>query len=111
MCPPVFEGNVLVATGTVSAHYPNGRDRSMLPGPCLEIGVNARGGMSGGPAFDDEGQLVGILSSSLEHPDGLGPSYVSLLQPALDHPIEVPLLGEVLTVNDLATRIDVGRKP
>lgn len=72
--------------------------------------MNARGRMSGGPAFDDEGQLVASSVATLEHPDGFGPSYVSLLRPALNHPIEVPLLAEVLTVNDLAASIDVGRK-
>ncbi|MGO9238770.1 MAG: hypothetical protein ACLP4V_33465, partial [Methylocella sp.] len=39
--------------------------------------------MSGGPAFDKNGKLIGILTSSFEAEDDLGPSYVSLLWPAL----------------------------
>jgi hypothetical protein len=42
--------------------------------------------MSGGPAFDDNGFLIGLVSSSFEG-ETSGPSYVSLLWPALAEPI------------------------
>jgi hypothetical protein len=37
--------------------------------------------MSGGPAFDERGFLVGLLSTSWE---GEGPAYVSLIWPSLE---------------------------
>jgi hypothetical protein len=75
--------NVIVTKGKVTARYPNGRDSVMLPWPCLEVSCPSWGGMSGGPAFDSAGRLVGILSSSFEAIESPEPSYVSLVWPAL----------------------------
>ena len=56
----------------------------MLPSPTLEVDCPAWGGLSGGPAFDKHGRVVGVLSSSYTGPeDTTGPSYISLLWPAL----------------------------
>ncbi len=74
-----YAGKTFVSAGNITARYPNGRDSAMLPWPCLEVDCNTVGGMSGGPVFDSEGYLIGILCSSIEG----GPSYVSLLWPAL----------------------------
>jgi hypothetical protein len=82
--------NMWVAAGTVTTRYPNGRDRVMLPGPALEVHCPALGGMSGGPAFDENGFLIGLLSSSIEgHPAG-GPAFVSLLWQALATKVTPP---------------------
>lgn len=78
-----FEGQVRVGVGNVTAVYPTGRDRCVLPWPVFEVACETVGGMSGGPAFDENGMLIGLLCSSFESDDGLGPSYVSLLWPAL----------------------------
>jgi len=48
--------------------------------------------MSGGPAFDKNGKLIGILTSSFEAGDDLGPSYVSLLWPDT-----IPSIGVALS--------------
>lgn len=77
--PVRFEGNVIVSRGEVGARFLTGRDRCMMPWPCLEVNCFSWGGMSGGPAYDEGGRLVGIVSSSFEE----GPSYVSLIWPAL----------------------------
>lgn len=74
-----FSGNVLCSNGIVTNRFPTGRDVSMLPWPTLEVDCPSLGGMSGGPVFDSRGMLVGLLSSSFDE----GPSYVSLLWPAL----------------------------
>lgn len=66
--------------GRVIEVYPDGRDRSMLPGPCLAVDCGARGGMSGGPVFDARGYLVGAVSTSYP---GLDISFVSHIWPAL----------------------------
>ena len=74
-----FSGLVLASNGPVSNRFPTGRDTCMLPWPTLEVDCPSFGGMSGGPVFDSTGLLVGLLSSSFDE----GPSYVSLLWPAL----------------------------
>jgi hypothetical protein len=66
--------------GRVIDRYPDGRDRSMLPGPCLAVECEAKGGMSGGAVFDSRGYLVGLVSSSYE---GDLTTFVSLVWPAL----------------------------
>jgi S1-C subfamily serine protease len=74
--------SMMVAQGAVTARYERARDRVLLPSPCFEVDCPALGGMSGGPAFDEDGFLVGLVSSSLEgHPGG--PTYLSLPWPAL----------------------------
>lgn len=77
---------MMVAAGIVTARYEQGRDRVMLPGPALEVDCPALGGMSGGPAFDESGFLVGLLSSSLAD----GPAFLSLLWPALTTKVTPP---------------------
>jgi hypothetical protein len=55
----------------------------MAPGPAIEVACATPGGLSGGPAFDKNGMLVGILSGSVNHSDNDGHAQVSLLIPAL----------------------------
>jgi len=64
----------LVSSGLVSGCFPNGRGERM-PSPCVEVDMETLGGMSGGPVFNEDGRLIGIVSSSF---DG-GPSYVTLI--------------------------------
>lgn len=78
-----ISGDVLACTGEVTERYPQGRDKSLLPYPTLEVNCPSWGGMSGGPVFDNNGLLVGLLSTSFSSDDNQGPSYVSLLWPAL----------------------------
>ena len=74
--------NILMSIGSVSERYPNGRDRIMMPGPCLEILTATIGCMSGGPVFGGDGRLIGIISTYVENQD-MSPTFVSLLWPAL----------------------------
>jgi hypothetical protein len=74
-----YSGNVLACNGSVTNRFPAGRDTSMLPWPTLEVSCPSFGGMSGGPVFDSKGMLIGLLSSSYDE----GPSYISLIWPAL----------------------------
>jgi hypothetical protein len=82
------QGHVRVSVGEITQRYPSGRDKVMVPWPAIEIASSASGGMSGGPVFDQHGLLLGIVSTSLGAEDHVGPSYVSLLWPALVTPIE-----------------------
>lgn len=78
-----FDGNLLVCAGEVVDRFPTGRDRVMMPWPSLEVACPSWGGMSGGPVFNSEGEIIGLLSTSFSTTDGNGPSYISLLIPAL----------------------------
>ncbi|MDO8799426.1 serine protease [Phenylobacterium sp.] len=79
-------GQTRVGIGEVTAVYLTGRDKVMLPHPCIEVKCLTIGGMSGGPAFDENGMLLGVLTSSIEHEEG--PSYVSLAWPTFGAKIE-----------------------
>lgn len=68
----------LVTSGLVTAAFPQGRGERM-PSACIEVAMDAKGGMSGGPVVNANGDLVGIVSSSIEG----GPSYVTLIWEAL----------------------------
>lgn len=68
----------LVTSGVVTAVFPQGRGERM-PSACIEVAMDAKGGMSGGPVVNSNGDLVGIVSSSF---DG-GPCYVTLIWEAL----------------------------
>lgn len=74
--------NVLVTAGKVTQHFVPMRDRVLLPGPSIEVDCPTWGGMSGGPVFDEQGWLIGVLSSGL---DG-GPSCLSMAVSALACP-------------------------
>jgi hypothetical protein len=60
----------------------------LIPTPTLEVGCSTPGGVSGGPAFDKNGKVVGILSTSTDKDDGTSSSLVSLLIPGLALPIQ-----------------------
>jgi hypothetical protein len=70
-------GDPLVASGEVRKVYAGGRDRLLAPGPCIEIGCGALGGMSGGPVFDVDGRLLGIVQRGWG--DGESPMVASWL--------------------------------
>ncbi len=52
--------------GEVVEYFPNGRDRTFLPGPCYQTTILVEGGSSGGPIFNQEGKVVGINSTGYE---------------------------------------------
>lgn len=74
-----------VSSGLVSGAFPYGRGERM-PSPCIEVEMDTLGGMSGGPVVNDEGELVGIVSSSFEG----GPSYITLIWEALRMEVNCP---------------------
>lgn len=75
-----------VSSGLVSGAFPNGRGEWM-PSPCIEVEMETLSGMSGGPVVNDEGELVGIVSSSL---DNGGPSFITLIWEALRLEVNCP---------------------
>lgn len=105
-----------VSSGLVSAAYPNGRGERMAS-PCFEVEMEALGGMSGGAVVNADGNLVGIVSSSI---DG-GPSYVTLIWEALRLDVKPPIaklsMGEKVSLfhararNLAKIKGDVSRDP
>ena len=79
----------IVSSGLVTERYPQGRGR-LLPSPCIEVAMSTLGGMSGGPVYNEQGWLVGIVSRSLECEDGRGPTYVTLVWDALRFGVHAP---------------------
>jgi S1-C subfamily serine protease len=69
-----------VTSGIVRQNYEAYRDRGLLNFPCFEVNAHVFPGMSGGPIYNQAGQLCGIICASFEgHPSFYGLS----LWPAL----------------------------
>lgn len=49
----------------------------------VQVDVRTSGGMSGGPAFNSKGECFGILSTSIDHGEEDGTSYVHALWPGM----------------------------
>ena len=79
------EISLFASRGVVTSQHLNGRDRLMLPNPCLEVELDIWGGMSGGAVVNRHGELVGIASSSVQGSDRLG--FVSLLGSVMDYEV------------------------
>ncbi|MEZ5885312.1 MAG: hypothetical protein R3D56_00190 [Paracoccaceae bacterium] len=73
------------SAGTVIEVYPNGRG-NMPRGPCFCIDSGATGGMSGAPVFDNNGLVIGVLSTGNDDPNS-GYSVVSSVAPIFSHKI------------------------
>lgn len=55
--------------GTVIAAHPTGRDSSN-PSPVIEVEADWPAGMSGGPVFNESGEVVGLVSRSIAPEEG-----------------------------------------
>lgn len=65
---PIIEDGLHGSYGTITGLFPQGRDR-LNPTPVFEVEADWPSGMSGGPVFNNAGNVVGIVSRSLA-PDG-----------------------------------------
>jgi hypothetical protein len=93
--------------GRVIEVYPVRRDSVMLRFPCFRTDARFDAGMSGGPVVNQEGNVCGVICSSLpgdqSNPAHL--SYASLIWPAFGTPIEIERAGQkpaTTTLYDLA---------
>ncbi len=68
--PSTYIERMYGAIGEVVAIHPKGLAVSR-PWPTIELKANWRSGMSGGPLFNEAGEIVGLVSSSVE-PDESG---------------------------------------
>ncbi len=67
--------------GIISEHYPNGRDRVLLPADCFQTTMKLLGGASGGPVGFGDGYVFGINSTGF---DGTDISFISSIKDIWD---------------------------
>ena len=72
--PAFFDGKVV-------EHFPDGRDRIVLPGPCFRTSMVIHGGASGGPVVDGSGAVFAVNSTGFDDDEV---SYVSCISSVLD---------------------------
>jgi S1-C subfamily serine protease len=80
------------------------RDQTMYPFPVVRTDAAFDAGMSGGPVFDDDGRLRGLICGSAEGVPDM--NYVALLWPSVFTPVDVSLPGEAAidgTIAELAS--------
>lgn len=83
--PGYFEGSLL-------EHFPHGRDKVVLPGPCFRTSMVIHGGASGGPVVGPSGAVFAVNSTGFENEEL---SYVTCISAALDLAIpDVKLPGD-----------------
>jgi hypothetical protein len=87
--PMKLEAGLLVNAGVIAELFLEGRSDTR-PGPQLMVLAETVGGMSGGPVFDADGFLIGILSAGMADV-----SYLSLIWPALV--VKIPLSWPMVT--------------
>jgi hypothetical protein len=77
-----FNDEPMVSVGLVREIHGTRRD-NRLPFPCYQVSARFDAGMSGGPVFDECGNLCGLVCSNIagSHLDGEPISYVTTLWP------------------------------
>ncbi|PDT10236.1 hypothetical protein CO655_14795 [Rhizobium sp. M1] len=87
--PTSITEGMFAAYGIVTRHHPEGRDRS-APTPVFEVRANWPSGMSGGPVFNANGEVIGLVSRSIQPADGeeLGTAWATWLAASIppEHP-------------------------
>lgn len=76
--------------GKLVEHFPTGRDRVMLPGPCYRTNMAIHHGASGGPVFSRGGMAFALNSTGV---DGTEDSYISSIGGVLDLSIDDVAIG------------------
>jgi Trypsin-like peptidase domain len=72
-----------VVEGTVTEIFTQGFARGYLRGACFAIDAEVEHGQSGGPVFNDEGYVCGVISASASSYFGRPASLISLFYPAM----------------------------
>ncbi|WP_352956276.1 serine protease [Mesorhizobium sp. M1322] len=82
-----------VAYGRVTQVHPQGRD-STTPTPVFEVEANWPSGMSGGPVFNAEGEVIGLVGRSVAPETGIGTglAWATWLEALRDLPVWAPTL-------------------
>jgi len=98
-----FKLNPSISEGTVTKVFPEKRDSSELSFPTYEIEAHFVGGMSGGPIFNEAGELCGLISSGYdEAPIEYGAVLWPMVGIRIDHPIPEADMEPPYTIIELA---------
>jgi hypothetical protein len=84
-----------ITAGTVIEVYDERRDFIKMPFPGFQINARFDGGMSGGPVFNENGELCGIIRSDyplFEEGDRYA-SFVASLWPLMGLQLDIPIQG------------------
>jgi S1-C subfamily serine protease len=71
----------LVSEGKFEEYHPEGRDRVLLPGPCIRTSMPIKSGASGGPVAFGDGAVFAVNSTGC---DGSDFGYVTPIEPILE---------------------------
>ena len=83
-----FGLNPTTSPGVVTEVYPESRDSALLSFPCFEIEALFIGGMSGGPIFNEAGELCGLICAGFDHaPVAYGVVLWPMIGMRIDHSI------------------------
>lgn len=86
--------NPATTQGPVLNVFQELRDRALFNFPCFEINARFEDAMSGGPVFNDAGELCGVVCASLVPIEGVSHiAYVATLWPIFGTLIDFPLPG------------------
>ncbi len=81
------------SVGEVIDIYPERRDSTLLNFPSYRVNFKSKGGMSGGPVFNDAGHLCGLITRSWELEDGDVNGHIAYVASLW------PMLGAVVGIN------------
>lgn len=88
-----FKNDIKWAKGIARKYYPEGRDTYLLPGPCIQTSISLKAGLSGGPVFHKNRNLIGVNSTSfIGHNEKI--SYFTPISSIASLPFKVELKGQ-----------------
>ena len=98
-----FQLNPSTSMGTVTEVYPEKRDSSLLSFPSYEVEAHFIGGMSGGPIFNQAGELCGLICSGYDDaPVAYGVVLWPMVGIRIDHHIPGVISEPPYTIIELA---------
>jgi hypothetical protein len=88
-----FKNDIKWTKGIIRKYYPKGRDTYLLPGPCVQTSISLKAGLSGGPVFHENRNLIGVNSTSfIGHNERI--SYFTPVSSIINLPFKVELKGK-----------------
>jgi hypothetical protein len=95
--------NPSTSMGTVTEVFPEKRDSSLLSFPSYEVEAHFIGGMSGGPIFNEAGELCGLICSGYDDaPVAYGVVLWPMVGIRIDHRIPGVISAPPFTILELA---------
>lgn len=85
----------MTSTGVVKQVHLQRRDKYSINFPCIETNARFDGGMSGGPVFNAEGQLIAVVTANIppfeEGQEHI--SYAALIWPSMLTLVDLPIIN------------------